>query len=463
MGASRMTPAPPGRPSPLVYESMTAYVAAAMDLLRARCPEAPPERERGHHEWVRTSDTSFALQDHERPFWESCLPANLDAIHALPEYSRLLEALRADPDLDPQLDQLVGTAMGATALQVHHVTDRLIWQLAAVKGGFVFDPAAIEPMFRELDTALRRTHVDFVVLAPLLGCRLEAFPIALEPTLEIDRMTDAEIGRALRLGLFHSEVGSPGFVHLDAPCAARVHYWLPKRVGPDVDDAAGKAAWETERHAINLVHRVLETFRLFKPGRVSLSGILRFSDWWPIQRGFHFSFEHAGPMPWFNKYPLPQVEVEPFRSLWTDLESARSRRYLDAAVRRFSYAADRERPDDRLVDLMIAAESLFLSDTGDPSDRGELEFRLAMRAALFVETPDFSRREIFDHMKRAYRVRSAIVHGGTPKTRDLRNPKGVVLSLPDFATLTEDVLRAGLKRAIRWDGETIDWNRLIFS
>jgi hypothetical protein len=34
------------------------------------------------------------------------------------------------------------------------------------------------------------------------------------------------------------------------------------------------------------------------------------------------------------------------------------------------------------VDLMIAAESFFLSDSGDPAGRAELSYRMAMRFAF---------------------------------------------------------------------------------
>lgn len=63
---------------------------------------------------------------------------------------------------------------------------------------------------------------------------------------------------------------------------------------------------------------------------------------------------------------------------------------------------------------MIAAEALFLSDLGSSTDRGELKYRLALRAAHFIEAADLTRRQVFEHMKRAYDVRSAIAHGGRP-------------------------------------------------
>ncbi len=46
---------------------------------------------------------------------------------------------------------------------------------------------------------------------------------------------------------------------------------------------------------------------------------------------------------------------------------------------RFSDAGDRERDDDALIDVIIAAEALFL-----PNERLELGYKLALRAAFFL-------------------------------------------------------------------------------
>jgi hypothetical protein len=63
---------------------------------------------------------------------------------------------------------------------------------------------------------------------------------------------------------------------------------------------------------------------------------------------------------------------------------------------------------------VIAAESLFLSDL-DEQYHGELRFRFALRAAKFIEHPNYGEHDIFRVMRRAYDARSAIVHGGSPR------------------------------------------------
>ena len=113
-----------------------------------------------------------------------------------------------------------------------------------------------------------------------------------------------------------------------------------------------------------------------------------------------------------------------------------------------------------MVDVMVAAEALYLSDLGPD----ELGFRLALRASVFSD-PDrlnMTRREVFDLMKSAYVVRSKIVHGDEPKPKDLK-VKGALVGLVEFVQATEEVVRQGLREALNrtaewppdWDGMTL--------
>ena len=167
-------------------------------------------------------------------------------------------------------------------------------------------------------------------------------------------------------------------------------------------------------------------------------------------------------MPWTNNYELRHEETDEFSDFWKRFQDVTARGELANAVRRFSYASERERHDDSLVDLMIAAESIFLADVGPPQDRGELQYRLALRAAFFIDSPEYSRREIFKHMKRAYSARSAIVHGrGEPDRKMLKSPNDAPVSFQDFTKVTEHFLRVALKKRIEMGKAAIDWDALI--
>ncbi|MFF5217859.1 hypothetical protein [Micromonospora sp. NPDC000442] len=136
---------------------------------------------------------------------------------------------------------------------------------------------------------------------------------------------------------------------------------------------------------------------------------------------------------------------------------------LALAVRRLGLAAHRDLAEDRLLDVFIAAEAFYLSD----ADNLELGYRLALRAALWGTDGalDWSRQQIFDHMKRGYGLRSKYAHGAETKPKDLKLQDRQV-SLAEFVAVTEEIVRAAVLKAMRVmeqsNGQfTIDWEALV--
>jgi hypothetical protein len=342
-----------------------------------------------------------------------------------------------------------------------------VWRLPRRIGRLSFDETEFNRLFGEFEADLQRTSFSSVLLAPLLGFKSERVPIRLGSQIEIDSMTDNEIGRCLALGMLPNPFGLRRMADVGSPVGLRVWLDLEKITGQDKPDSRQvEAAFQVERESIERARMLLHALRVFKDGRVSVPGFLRFSTHWPLEGATSFQYSYPGPMPWFNKYEFAQSEVDEFCVFWPRLDRMTTGGSLPNAVRRFSYASDRDRDDDKLVDLMIAAESLFLSDIGSPQDRGELRYRLALRAAFFIESPEYSKRQVFKHMRRAYDARSAIVHGGgEPGAELLKSPMDAPISLRDFASVTEGLLRAGLEKRIDMveaSGTTpIDWEALI--
>ena len=142
---------------------------------------------------------------------------------------------------------------------------------------------------------------------------------------------------------------------------------------------------------------------------------------------------------------------------------------LGIALRRVRDAPLRLGLEDTLIDLVIAAEALFLTDAGKAEDRGELTYRLALRAAVFINDPPPRRGQVLRFFRGAYRARSAVVHGSQP-TR-LRALDGSIATVADVVADLERLMRLALHQAVvilagphastmyEWDGlitRTID-------
>lgn len=88
---------------------------------------------------------------------------------------------------------------------------------------------------------------------------------------------------------------------------------------------------------------------------------------------------------------------------------------MDIPLGRFhdSYARQNER--DKLIDLCVTLESLYVRE------KDELAYRLALRCAYFLERDEVKLEETFHAVKDIYNARSKIVHGtsGQPNEEQL--------------------------------------------
>lgn len=107
--------------------------------------------------------------------------------------------------------------------------------------------------------------------------------------------------------------------------------------------------------------------------------------------------------------------------------------------------------EDRLIDLRIALEALFLPAQPDQ----ELKFRLAVSGAWFVGEDAADRRGVWDTLRSAYDLSSNAVHGGDVKKKKKKD-KSSAKVLADGLT----VCRKGILRVL-CDGPITDWTELI--
>jgi hypothetical protein len=113
---------------------------------------------------------------------------------------------------------------------------------------------------------------------------------------------------------------------------------------------------------------------------------------------------------------------------------------LSRALDRFNLAYERARDEDKLIDFWVALEGLFLR-----GEMGELSFKGAVRIAHYLGQSPAERWRLYQDAKKAYAVRSKIVHGERVKETDLET---VPLRI-------EEMLRLVL-RAVVLDPKSLD-------
>jgi len=395
-----------------------------------------------------------------------------ESLRAFPDYEPCVECLRSDMVIGRHLDRLVGTNVTAFRIEARNILASLILAMRDDKGRFRFTTKKFQSKWQELSDFFGAERIAYKTVAPLPNLAIPTFPLRLNDELVLDRLTEDEVTRCYSVGVLRPHpVGFPLIESKDAVGIRRTTF-VPKviRQGDEpFEPPEAEAGYEGSFGKRPLfrddltIGDVLSAFRLFKRTHMRAAGLAIWTDapwlaggtqsrvlgWWPYGGGFELS----------------EVDVPQFLELWRLLEKQDAR--FRFSIHRFNLAFEPRLLADRIVDLVIAAEALLLSDL-DERYRGELRFRFALRAAKFIEHARYSEHEVFRVMRQAYDARSAIAHGGSlPKETHL--PYNRSADLPTFIDMIEELVRLGLRKALSINGggkkmrQAEYWDTLVFS
>jgi hypothetical protein len=468
-----------------------ALVARSFEVLRDHCPaEGDEEFEEGQR-WVEDTEhegsisrfgdfKTFRLMAKVSDPTTVCAWRELAQMReaGVAEYRELVEALEDDPIIGPRLggDAVGGAGMGGGAFQPEMLTEALVLKLIEESGGLDPAPELVQQLVDAWVAHLRRERETMIVLAPLADLVVVRPPIQIKHGVEIDELTSDEIAAAL---MFGSETvtefaQNPAFgfgrfpptVDVPPTFAVRSLYTAPVVRGGGTREQVNETV-AAQQEDIRVAEEVLLALRLLKPGRVGLRAIVMVkSQPDSLSPSSRYQPERGRRMRG-DTYVLSGDEGRDLAELHRQLATSRSSsKPIDAVARRFADAAGRSRPDDEIVDLVIAAESLFLADLGSPRDRGEIAYRFGTRAASFSDGTNQERRQVLAFMRNAYRARSGIVRSGRLDEAKLRGLDGQPVSAGEFTDELEAFVRLALRKAVAhvasgssWPP---DWDELLF-
>jgi hypothetical protein len=143
-------------------------------------------------------------------------------------------------------------------------------------------------------------------------------------------------------------------------------------------------------------------------------------------------------------YELLEQDVPRLRAIFLQLskiEGATSDS-VGVALRRFNSVYQRRLAEDKLVDLIVALEALFLKNT----EQQEMSYRLALRALAILSRRELRNPNTAENIKAAYDIRSSIVHGSrsreiTKKLSQISKRENASITLENFESLIENYVR----------------------
>ncbi|MBA2524770.1 MAG: hypothetical protein H0V18_03150 [Pyrinomonadaceae bacterium] len=434
-----------GHANDRLYRAVRIYVPLAIDLIVQRA----------------TVQVDVLDITEEHIFFAS-LDAD-DNLLELPEYRACVDAILADNKINSQLNTLVGdNSWRERSLTLPWLMRRLP-QMGLARGRYAFDKDYFEREYEIFETTFYDDYITYDVIAPLQNI-LVTGTVKLGEDLEISLLTDDDLDprRTSSSKVIQHEPGLEG-----SRCAVRSKFRVRKLIGEQPSVTIEEAEKDRERltQTAEQIDEVINAIRLFGAETVYYTSIIyRTSEW---------LFSDEKVLPTRMRAPVPliyqnnQLWLQAFGQFWRKFrKSISERKFIAVATRRFGYAIERPFTEDRLVDFMIAAESLFLNDIEDKKYQGELQYRLSMRCACLLGSDLSSRSAVRAYMQQAYNIRSLVVHGSmkTIKPRDEnRNPIPLEQFLGTIQMYMHRALRLMIDQAasVRPKEPLFDWERVM--
>ena len=424
-----------------LYKALWEYCNGALALLKSRIsrPEDVPTTIREKVEIAESGELSFSQVP--EVLWYILVIRNERDLTQTDVYQAAVQALQADPRVAKHLNTLVGTSELRTRVDTDSCLRALLARLLQEQQDLSLQEAVFGRLYDEFEDYFSRDAVEYRFLSPLNSFRVETEKIELSPNFFIIKIPKKErehmLSQSREFGLFTQH----HLMHWNE-YALELFLEVTKVFGegpavPDVENIPSQIARKRFDEACSAL-------RLYKSGAVSHDYIRIGTTSWGLHGGTH-TVGSIGMRPAIGPpCLLSEGEVTEFLKFWEFFEGLRQKKLkrTDIALRRFDFAYERVRPEDKLIDYLIGFEALLLK--GD--ERQELEYRLALRGSVLLGRTPGERETVFKELKTAYRERSNIVHGGTVKEAvKIGNDR---IKFNEFVEKVEQHLRSAIKESL---------------
>lgn len=370
---------------------------------------AVPILPRLRHEFEGVGSGTARSWVEEAPFAAPLLYKFWSQFKALPEIQELVRVLVAYvPFFRGSIGNSEPRQLTKELEQAETETDRVFTIPLLIRGVHkVYAGTAPEEYAEEAAELIRRAlheeGVRCLVLSPIENFDLDGPDVVdLGDGLRLRRLTASE--RSNLAPDFGLALSPNAYSPLDTAWALEIE-WL-FRPGKAIDVREPQQRFDA----------VVTLLRLFKGAPVGY----RYSELRPLQwstgiGGRLSGSPRHGPLGFLGEpYRLTREELQAVLKLWREYRGVLSEIPHDQvliAISRFNDVYARVRPEDKLIDCVIALEALLLGGA-----RTDLAFRFALRGSMvFAETPA-DRGKVRAVLSNAYKERSALVHGGKART-----------------------------------------------
>ena len=163
-----------------------------------------------------------------------------------------------------------------------------------------------------------------------------------------------------------------------------------------------------------------------------------------------------------NSTEAEDIQIDQAKSLYRKLVDPHSKLSvkLEIPINRWIKSKTNQKPEDKIIDLAIALESLYLSDIPEPT---ELSFRLRLHASWHLRKKIKDRKELMKVFSKIYEWRSSVVHNGKLPEKKISKKKKRPYTqeeIGELITTAQNLCQESIMKIIE-DEKFPDWSNLI--
>jgi len=387
------------------YKALLAFMQKAFELVNKKASNASNFSTMTQVKVSRGVDLNQTeLKEISQVNWSAFILTFRNELTNLDEYKNLLKVISRNKTISRHLNTLVGTTGFQLRFELSNFLERVLVAL------LTYSPSAFSlTKFREsyngIEGFFYNNNFTYRYIAPIKNFKSDKEKIQIGENLFIIKLTDKDFEDLHSYTALFSNGPENIFHRSDYAFVyeCEVRKVIGESKHPSVD---------SQQKVTEIFDNLCSVLRLLKPGNLNYNTVYpRPTSWTFFPQGFS-SFFTDRQTTFGATYHLEKNDIAKLLKLWNEYKKYMKIKTsgIDLAMRRFGFGYNRMRQEDRLIDYLISFEALVL-----PSDRQELSFKLALRTSMLVAKNIRQRTKVFALMKKAYNIRSQIVHGAEIK------------------------------------------------
>jgi len=332
-----------------------------------------------------------------------------DLIEDLKSYTEYLSTVTNDA----VTSRVIGREIGIWGSPIFHGPFDYVRQilLPLLKNEFenrTFDDNLFSQEYSNIETFLYEDNLTVTALAPIYNLTSFQDETDLQELTEFESLSMNKINekhKNLLSGIFGNLSKSSFLVAqssylLELKYKARKYYF-------DEDNSAFQRSERDQISAVyDEIYSIIGALRLIKSADVGIVMLAYIPEIGNLNRFISDNIDSIRPHV-SARYELQQNELSELKEIVRSLKKPKDNNII-IAIDRYNTAYEKQRNNDKIIDLMIAYEAMF-STKNDTSD--SVSHKLALRFSRWMASSIEDRMEKYRTMKDLYTDRSKIVHG----------------------------------------------------